>query len=668
MKRGGERAQKLDTIHNTIASRVGIFALIGLLLSICVGAGVYTNSVVAQLESNHAIFRDRQSRNGYVAMSDIQRLILVTQRAVEAGEMTADLRLEFHDAADIMYVRTDNFQRIMRREHTKIISGEDSIAALLRIVDIADTAIAQGFPDNRQLLETLLNENTKAREHLVQFLDDMRRQAERVLDTQSRAVRKQQLVVIASLAGLTLVGSVALFLLRQEVLARRARERAEQRVEFLAYFDPLTRLPNRAQFQERLHKSLQDRRHLALLYVDLDDFKLINDTCGHSAGDAVLCHVARILSSVAQDNKGFSARLGGDEFALMVPSDDIVKLSRLCERIIAEVADPYWFQGESFRVGVSIGLATTTQVSSKAPTTIDMMSRVADFALYTSKAEGRKCFTVYDQVIEQRFWERRALIEELPRAIEHGDLEVHLQPKVTLPDGQVYGFEALVRWRRDGRLVPPGHLINIAEESGLVVDIDRFVLNQSTRLVSDWNATHGTNFSISVNLSALHFSSPRIGQWVEQALWDAALAPGLLILEVTESTEMRDWKQAREILGDLKNTGCKIAIDDFGTGFSSLAYLKTMDAHELKVDRSLIIELEESDKARLLLASVLEIARNFDLDVIVEGIETEEQANIVHAMGVANAQGFLFGRPLPPEDALSEAMTRVDAQKHARAS
>ncbi len=653
----GDDRKRFDGILDALASRVGIVAVVGLLIGVCVGAGLYMQTVVTQLEKNHAIFRDRQSRNGYVAMSDIQRLILVTQRAVEIGEMTPELARAFSDAADIMFVRTDNFDRIMRREETKLPTGAASIAALNDIVVLADNAIAAGFPDVRLLMEELLAANDVARSHLVQFLDDMRREGDRVLDTQSRAVRKQQIFVLVNLAGLTLVGSVALFLLRREVLTRRAREKAEKRVKFLAYFDPLTELPNRVQFQERLQDLLLDHRPLALLNVDLDDFKLINDTYGHTAGDAVLCHVGSRLMAFADDLDGFAARLGGDEFALVVPSDEIGFLTTLCRDIIDTVAEPYWFEGECFTVGVSVGLATTTQVETTGPTTIDLLSRVTDFALYTSKAEGRRRYTVYDQEIEIKFWQRRALIEELPKAIEEGDLEVHLQPKVTLLDTQVYGFEALVRWRRNGQLVPPGEFINIAEESGLILDVDHFVLGRATQLIADWNARHGTAFSISVNLSALHFASPRIGHWVEQALWDATLPSQLLTLEVTETTEMRDWKQARSILEDLKSTGCKIAIDDFGTGFSSLAYLRTMNAHELKIDRSLVMELEQSDKARLLLSSVLEIARHLELEVTIEGIETAAQATIVAGMGARNAQGFLFGRPLPPQEALTAAMS-----------
>ena len=656
MQTGDLKSQRIDSVLDALASKLGIFSVVGLLVGVCLGAAYYLNTVVVQLEENHTIFRDRQTRNGYVALSDIQRLILITQSADKKGEMSPDLASEFLDAADIMYVRTDNFNRIMRREQTSIPSGLASIDALTKVVDIADEALANNFEDIGGLLADLLVANAEARQHLVQFLDDMRRLGEQVLEKQSRAVRKQQFVVLVNLAGLALVGSVALMFLRREVLARRARERAENRVNFLAYFDSLTELPNRTQFQERLSELLALNQPLALMYLDLDDFKLINDTHGHAAGDAVLCHIGRLLRKTSNEWAGFAARLGGDEFALVIPSDDIESLTELCATLIAEAAEPYWFDGELFVVGVSVGLATSTQVRSNGPTTIDMLSRVTDFALYTSKATGRKCFTVYDHGIEKRFLERRSLIDEMPKAIENGDLEVHLQPKVSLPQGAVHGFEALVRWRRDGQLVPPSEFINIAEESGLVVDVDHFVLRREVKLIADWNKSHGTDFSVSVNLSALHFNSPRIGLWVEQSLWDAGLDSNLLTLEVTETTEMRDWKQAREILDDLKTTGCRIAIDDFGTGFSSLAYLRTMNAQELKIDRSLVQELEDSRDARLLLSSVMEIAQNLKLDVTIEGVETEEQAEIVHRLGARCVQGFLFGRPLPPEDALPAAM------------
>lgn len=323
--------------------------------------------------------------------------------------------------------------------------------------------------------------------------------------------------------------------------------------------------------------------------------------------------------------------------------------------MISEASRPFSSDGEIVSIGLSVGLATSTQVNAKMTVTVDLLSRVTDFALYESKSNGRNQFTIYDHAIEQRFLDRRAMLEELPRAIADRDLEVHLQLKVFLADQSVYGFEALVRWRRDGRLSPPGEFILIAEESGLVIDIDNFVLRTATQLVADWNRDHATEYSISVNLSTLHFNSKRVIEAVQDSLWQSGLPPSLLILEITETMEIRDWDKARGIIKGLRNLGCKIAIDDFGTGFSSLAYLRSMPANELKVDKSLIDDLETSEKARLLLTSVLDIAGNLSLAVTVEGIETNSQFQIALEMGVPHGQGYFFGRPLPAEQALRAA-------------
>ena len=667
MRLSADAKPKLEVVLDALASKLGIVSAVGLLFGICFGVALYLQSVVTQLEKDHEVFEDRQVRNGYVAISDMQRLVRVAQQGVNRGGFDARLGREFQEAADILYVRVDHFRSVLK-SGSDLAEGELAIEALQDIVEMADSAIAAKFPDPINLVDRLLRESARARAHLVKFLDIMRRQADQVLVEQSYVVRKQQRIVIANLAGLTLVGSVALLFLRREVLGRRAREKAEKRVAFLAFFDPLTELPNRTQFQDRLSESLSQKQALALVYIDLDDFKLINDTYGHPTGDMVLGHVAALLRDEARELNGFAARLGGDEFALVIPSSDLEILTNLCDRIIAKCRDPLLLEGETVNFGVSIGLVTSQQIGTQEALTVNLLSRVADFALYTSKASGRNKYTVYDQDLERKFWDRRRLIEELPKAITNQELEVHLQPKVILETGEVFGFEALVRWRRDKKLLSPAEFILVAEESGLVVDVDHFVLDRATQLISDWNDKHGTSFSVSINLSALHFSSQRIVHWVEQSLWNAALRSDAVTLKITETMEMRDWKKARHVITELKALGCKIAIDDFGTGFSSLAYLRTMHADELKIDRSLVEELETSEKARLMLTSVLDIARNLELDVIVEGIETQEQADILLAMGARSGQGYFFGRPTPPIDAMSAAMATLQPPRVSRMS
>ncbi len=241
------------------------------------------------------------------------------------------------------------------------------------------------------------------------------------------------------------------------------------------------------------------------------------------------------------------------------------------------------------------------------------------------------------------------MIEELPNAIRSGALDVYLQPKVTLPDGVVYGFEALVRWNREGVMVPPDRFVSVAEESGLILELDRYVMRRATQVTADINAELGRSYSISVNLSALHFSGRRIVGWVQAALADSRLPPSLLTLEITESVELGDWRGAQATVEELRESGTRVSIDDFGTGYSSIGYLHAISADELKIDRSLVERIETCDKSRFLVDTVLDMAGNLGLDVVVEGIETESQARVIHQLGGNKAQGFLYGRPMPEE-------------------
>jgi diguanylate cyclase (GGDEF)-like protein len=641
----------LNRILDGFASRAGLLLTLGSLLAICFCAGIYFQQAVRDIEDVHRIFRDRQTRNGFVSMSDVQRLNLIALDAARNGGFTTGQAEEFQAAADILYVRVDSFRRILDGGED-LPNAERAIAELDRIVAIADDAITVNFDNPVELVADLNEASDRVRRDLVTFLDEMKTLQDKVLDDQSRAVRQQHLVVWFNLLVLTLFGAVMLLLLRREVLSRHARRKAEERAAFLAYFDSLTGLPNRVQFQDRIDELFHANGTFALLLADLDDFKSINDTYGHSAGDAVLKYVARIIHDVASDAGGFAARLGGDEFAAVIPSDDLDLLARTCARMTEEIAQELYFDREILNTSASIGLATTTQLAEQMTPTFDTLCRVADFALYASKEEGRDCFTFYDKALELRFLKRRELLAELPGAISGGDLRVYLQPKVRLDTREVYGFEALVRWPREGIVMPPSEFVSLAEEAGLINEIDLFVLHHSARLVGKWNAAHGTRHSVSVNLSTMNFGSVRIVREVQTALTESGLVPSLLTLEITETLEMRDWDNARKIIDALHDLGCKIAIDDFGTGFSSLAYLRTAMADELKIDKSLVSEIGTSEEARFIFDAVVEIAESLGMSVTVEGIETEDQADIVTQMGVVHAQGFLFGRPVPDQQAL----------------
>ena len=651
-----ERRARLRTLLNglldALATRAGLsLSLFGLVL-LCALAALYVERSFQQLQQKQNVFKERQLRNSFVSMSDVQRLLLITQQARSLGGFTVELEDEFIEATDYIYVRKEDFV-VSLGDAQAPESSADAIRSLERVIEIADRTISSGFDNVSGAWTDLLAASDESRRALAVFFDEMARQQIELVRNQSQIVSEQRTVVSASLAGLTFVGVAALLLLRLEVLTRKARERAEQNVEFLAYFDPLTELPNRAQFHRRLDEYLQQPDPVSLVLVDLDNFKGVNDTYGHAAGDAVLRHVGGLLSQQAREWGGFAARLGGDEFAVVVQTDDLDRLVASCERLMRDAKAGLTYEGEELRIGLCIGFATSTLLGQDFEPSVDSICRVADFALYSSKSKGRGRLTQYDQSLERRFRERRQLVEDLPVAIARGELEVYFQPKVNLPSHDVYGFEALVRWPKHARLVSPEEFIKIAEESGQIYDIDRYVLGHATKLIGQFNSDHGTSYSISVNLSAQHFTSDRIVGWVREAQDACSLEPGLLTVEITETEELRDLRRAKKIMSDLRKLGVKISIDDFGKGYSSLGYLRSTVVDELKIDRSIIEQIELSDEARYLLDGVLDIASNLGLSVVVEGVEDREQADTLYNMGATRAQGHLFGMPVPAADALS---------------
>ncbi len=645
----------MDRLSGAFLRRSVVAGCVITILTICAVAAYYVQATVNRLENTHQSFNDRQLRNGYVAMSDVQRLVLILQDAYGNRSMSAQAAEDFSAAADFLYVRTDTFRRV-QHSGGYMETADNAIAALQRVQALADEAIATDFRNLSYLSKELTARAQFARQALVAFLDDMRRLQDQLLLKQSIAVANQRLVILITLSGLSVLGIAATLLLRREVSAKLARREAEARVRHLAFFDPLTGLPNRVQFQDRLSELMKREAGVALLLVDLDGFKQVNDTHGHAAGDAILQHVATALEKVVAPYNGLASRLGGDEFSIILTRNDLQCLKGICQEAVEAINQPISYEGETLSVAASIGVATDRQFSSETQLNADGLTRAADFALYASKSSGKGQFTVYDEDLERQFIERRQMVEELPSAIADGSLEFFLQPKVHLPSQLVYGFEALARWRRNGVIVPPRDFISIAEESGLIADVDCRVLNDATRHVAAFNRQHGTDFSISVNFSTVHFTSRKFIWIVKDALESSGLRPELLTIEITETVEMHDWDRAKEIIAGIHDLGVRISIDDFGTGFSSLAYLRKTVADEIKIDRSLVMDIETSDPSRFLLDAVLDIARNLDLEVIVEGIESPKQVDIILGMGADSAQGYYFGRPMPGEDALKLAL------------
>lgn len=631
--------------------------LIAALVGVCLLAAGFVQATAMRLMDTQQSYQDTQLRNGYVAMSDVQRLLTTLQQAaIMPADDLGKLKQEAQHATDMIYLRISNFSRFAKGSTGAAEAAGIAISYLDEIVTLMDQSIARDLSDIRDLAVIVTPIAQEARRSLVQFLDVMRRKQDVLLNRQSESVNVQRLVVWTTLIGLAIFGVSAILLLRREILARQAREIAEARARHLAFFDPLTGLPNRTQYRDRLAESLDRSGDTAVMLMDINGFKEINDTYGQAAGDAVLRHVAAVLQTHMTRAGAFCARLAADEYATLMFSRSLDDLCLACHEVKDALTEPFVFEAEQIEISASFGVASASQVSRKIGKTVDGLSRVAAFALQTAKSNGKGQITVYDSHLEALFLERRAMIEAIPQAIKAGEMVPFFQPKVDIEHGKFYGFEALVRWRRDGELVAPGVFVPLAEECGLIVDIDRAVLRQACQTLAQFNEAHGCALSLSANFSVLHFNSNRFTAFVRSTLRETGLPPELLTIEITESVEMRDWRRVQEVIAALHKLGVRISIDDFGAGFSSLVYLRRTVADEIKIDRSLVEDIESSESSRFLLDSVVDIIQSLGMEAIVEGVETEEQNRIVSGMGVTKAQGFLYARPLPAHEAMALAL------------
>jgi diguanylate cyclase (GGDEF)-like protein/PAS domain S-box-containing protein len=420
------------------------------------------------------------------------------------------------------------------------------------------------------------------------------------------------------------------------------RKRAEARIERLAHYDSLTDLPNRPAFNQCfasvLERAANSDESFAVLCVDLDRFKEINDVFGHSAGDRLLRAAAERMSATLEG--AFLARVGGDEFAVIVTESPVpTHAARLAERLIAAVSDEFEIEGNRLRIGLSVGIAIYPIDG------VDEVSLIgnADAALYRAKAEGRGSIRFFEADMDHRLRERRALLHDLRSAVEQGQLIVYYQPMARI-DGEIIGLEALARWQHPARgQVPPSTFIPIAEESGLIHPIGEWMLREACREAASWpKALH-----LAINLSAVQFRHGDLAGLVHQVLLDTGLAPGRLELEITESVLIDDLPRALAILRRLKALGVRIAMDDFGTGYSSLSNLRAFPFDKIKIDRSFISDLERNGQAATIVRAVIALGRGLNLPVVAEGVETRAQLEFLSSEACSEVQGYLLGRPLP---------------------
>jgi diguanylate cyclase (GGDEF)-like protein/PAS domain S-box-containing protein len=424
----------------------------------------------------------------------------------------------------------------------------------------------------------------------------------------------------------------------------------EEQLEYQALHDDLTGLPNRTLLLDRLDQCVaRAHRHhesIAVLFIDLDDFKLVNDSLGHAAGDEVLVLAARRLHHAVREGDTV-ARFGGDEFVIIlghpVEADDAIVVAN---RIAIALAEPFVVDGRELPVAASIGIALATGEWANR----DDLVRHADIALYRAKTKGKNTYDVFDETMHEAILHRIQLEADLRRAIERNEFVLHYQPTVSLKSGTIVGVEALVRWQHPERgLVSPAEFIPIAEETGLILPLGAWILRAACRQGAHWLAQSGdgARFSLSVNLSSRQFAEPGLVEQIADVLTESGFPAERLALEITESDAMGDAEATIHRLRALKALGIHLAVDDFGTGYSSLAYLKHFPVDVLKIDRSFIDGLGNDDADTAIVAAIVGMAQALGLRVVAEGVETTEQLAHLRDLNCDGAQGFLFSRPLP---------------------
>jgi len=452
----------------------------------------------------------------------------------------------------------------------------------------------------------------------------------------------------------------------QDVTDRRI---AEDKIRHLANFDALTGLPNRRQLIWRTERALEHARRLnhnaALLLIDLDRFKVINDTLGHAAGDELLMEVARRLRGCvrhsdqvmegaleavgARSHRTLEAvgRLGGDEFVALLPEvTDERDAERVASRMLDVMREPIFVGGQECFCTASVGIALFPR---DGGTVADLL-RNSDVAMYSVKSAGRNSASVYSPQLAGRGREKLELESALHKAIERNELVLHYQPKVDVRAARMVGAEALMRWQRGNTLVPPADFIPLAEETGLIVPLSEWAVREAARQARVWQVSFGFNDSIAVNLPNRLFERSDLVEHIHQSVSNYGVPHRSIQLEITETGLMKDLQNVIPSLHRLNEIGVEISIDDFGTGYSSLAYLTTLPISELKIDRSFVRDLGITPQSSAVVTAIIALARSLGLRVIAEGVENLRQMEVLHRLGCGVMQGFLFSRPIPPDD------------------
>jgi diguanylate cyclase (GGDEF)-like protein len=422
------------------------------------------------------------------------------------------------------------------------------------------------------------------------------------------------------------------------------QRQTEARMHHLARHDALTDLPNRIQFLEEMgamEMAIARGERAAVLWIDIDHFKAINDTLGHAMGDAVLKQVSARLWGTTRETDVL-ARLSGDEFSLLLkPIDGPREAALVAERIVKAIGAPFTVAGQQIMIGASVGVA----LAPGDGTTADALMKNADLACYRAKSDGRSTYHFFEPGMDAALQRRRSIEAGLRTALAHNELRLAFQPLVGLPENRITCFEALLRWEHADRgAISPVEFIPVAEETGLIQPIGEWVLREACRTAAGWPG----QVRVAVNMSPVQFRNPRLFDTVQAAIAEARLSPDRLEIEITESLLLTDSEQTLETLHRLRDLGVRIALDDFGTGYSSLSYLRRFPFDKIKIDRSFMRDLTRKGDSLAIIKAIIGLGHSLGMELVAEGVETEEQLNAVREQGCNEVQGFYFSPPMPP--------------------
>ncbi|WP_053955494.1 putative bifunctional diguanylate cyclase/phosphodiesterase [Inediibacterium massiliense] len=420
----------------------------------------------------------------------------------------------------------------------------------------------------------------------------------------------------------------------------------QEKIQYLAYYDPLTGLYNRVFFEKKLGHLLEDakikKENGALLYFDLDNFKKVNDTIGHMFGDLLLKNVGGLMKKYLGDHS-IIARLGGDEFVALLPNAQMSHVQNIAKKIIQSFQNPWILDDREFYITVSMGITMYPKDGENA----SILLKNADTAMYEAKNNGKNSYSFYTYDMHQKMLEKLEMENDLRHAIEKEEFIVYYQPKIGIRSGKIEGTEALVRWNHPTKgMISPNIFIPLAEETRLIIPIGDFVLRTACNQIKKWQENGQYTMYVSVNISVIQIQQDDFVEKVVNIIKETGICPSSLELEITENTIMQNFEYTNEILQKLRGLGIHISLDDFGKGYSSLNYLKQLEIDVLKIDKSFIDDITQNKNQQAIVKSVIEMAQSMNMRVIAEGVEMWEQFNFLKELGCDEVQGYLFSKPL----------------------